>query len=84
MGVCQTRLLKPYGGVDASSCKTVLTAAYSFVDAKLHEQIANEAVLLDNQQLTPLPLLGVPRWYNDNETAGFYHNTDYFRPKRQR
>jgi hypothetical protein len=61
-----------------------LTAAYSFVDAKLHEQIANEAVLLDNQQLTPLPLLGVPRWYNDNETAGFYHNTDYFRPKRQR
>lgn len=61
-----------------------LTAAYSFVDAKLHEQIANEAVLLDNQQLTPLPLLGVPRWYNDNETAGFYHNTDYFRPQRQR
>lgn len=60
-----------------------LTAAYSFVDAKLHEQIANEAVLLDNQQLTPLPLLGVPRWYNDNETARFYHNTDYFRPKRE-
>lgn len=65
-------------------CQWSLTAAYSFVDAKLHEQIANEAVLLDNQQLTPLPLLGVPRWYNDNETAGFYHNTDYFRPKRER
>jgi hypothetical protein len=48
----------------------------------LHEQIANEAVLLDNQQLTPLPLPGVPRWYNDNESAGFYHNTDYFRPQR--
>lgn len=59
-----------------------LTAAYSFIDAKLHEQIANEAVLLDNQQLTPLPLLGVPGWYNDNETASFYHNTDYFRPRR--
>ncbi|NRQ41544.1 DUF3025 domain-containing protein [Rheinheimera sp. YQF-2] len=59
-----------------------LTAAYSFVDDKLHEQIANEAVLLDNQQLTPLPLLGVPGWYNDNESTGFYHNTDYFRPQR--
>lgn len=58
------------------------TAAYSFLDAKLHEQIANGALLLDNQQLTPLPLLGVPGWYNDNENASFYHNTDYFRPKR--
>jgi hypothetical protein len=59
-----------------------LTAAYSFIDAKLHEQIANAALLLDNQQLTPLPLLGVPGWYNDNENASFYHNTDYFRPLR--
>jgi len=58
------------------------TAAYSFLDAKLHEQIANGALLLDNQQLTPLPLLGVPGWYNENENASFYHNTDYFRPKR--
>jgi hypothetical protein len=58
-----------------------LTAAYSFIDAKLHDQIANQALLLDNQQLTPLPLLGVPGWYNDNENASFYHNTDYFRPQ---
>lgn len=60
-----------------------LTAAYSFVDDKLHEQIANQALLLDNQQLTPLPILGVPGWYNDNNTASFYSNTDYFRPRRQ-
>ena len=61
-----------------------LTAAYSFLDRKLHEQIANCAVLLDNQQLTPLPLLGVPGWYSDNNNPGFYNNTDYFRPLRQR
>lgn len=59
-----------------------LTAAYSFIDAKLHEQIANQALLLDNQQLTPLPLLGVPGWHKDNDNASFYHNTDYFRPQR--
>ena len=59
-----------------------LTAAYSFIDNKLHEQIANGALLLDNQQLTPLPLLGVPGWYNDNELTSFYQNTDYFRPQR--
>ena len=59
-----------------------LTAAYSFIDNKLHEQIANQALLLDNQQLTPLPLLGVPGWYNENELTSFYQNTDYFRPQR--
>ena len=61
-----------------------LTAVYSFLDRKLQEQIANGAVLLDNQQLTPLPVLGVPGWHDDNNNPGFYDNTDYFRPQRQR
>ena len=59
-----------------------ITDAYSLIDSKLHQQIANEAVLIDNQQLTPLPLLGVPRWYKQNEQPAFYTNTDYFRPRR--
>lgn len=63
-------------------CHWSLTDAYSLVDGILHQQIANESLLLDNKQLTPLPLLGVPGWYNDNEIASFYHNTDYFRPQR--
>lgn len=70
--------------VPAGFSQWCLTDAYSFIDNKLHEQIANGTVLLDNQQLTPLPLLGVPGWYNENETAGFYNNTDYFRPLRIR
>lgn len=61
----------------------VLTAAYSFVDAKLHEQIANTAALLDNQQLTALPVLGIPGWYDANEQQLFYTNTEYFRPRRK-
>jgi hypothetical protein len=81
----------PYIGLTAKAlfitvpqgfCQWSLTDAYSFLDAKLHEQIANEALLLDNHQLTPLPLLGVPGWYNDNKDASFYHNTEYFRPMR--
>lgn len=70
--------------VPSGFCNWSLTAAYSFLDGKLHEQIANQSALLNNQQLTPLPLLGVPGWYKDNENTGFYHNTDYFRPRRQR
>jgi hypothetical protein len=32
--------------------------------------------------LAPVPLLGVPGWWADNESAVFYDNTAYFRPGR--
>ena len=57
-----------------------LTDAYSFLDQNLQQQIANGGLLLDNAQLTPLPLLGVPSWCSANIKASFYQNTDYFRP----
>lgn len=60
-----------------------LTDAYTFLDEKLALQIANSELLLDNLQLTPLPLLGVPGWYAANQQAEFYANTDYFRPRRR-
>lgn len=31
---------------------------------------------------TPVPLLGVPGWWADNEIEAFYDDTGYFRPKR--
>jgi hypothetical protein len=66
--------------VPARFCQWPLTDAYSFLDKKLTQQIANGALLLDNQQLTPLPLLGVPKWWQGNCAADFYQNTGYFRP----
>ncbi|MDX3773872.1 DUF3025 domain-containing protein [Chromatiaceae bacterium AAb-1] len=68
--------------VPAGFCQWPVTDAYTFLDEKLSKQIADGSALLDNQQLTPLPLLGVPGWYNDNQHADFYNNTDYFRPLR--
>lgn len=35
-----------------------------------------------NLAYTPVPLLGVPGWWADNENPTFYENTGYFRPKR--
>ncbi len=55
-----------------------------FIDTTLSEQIANQGILFDQQQLTPLPLLGVPGWYAANAQPEFYQNTGYFRPKRAR
>lgn len=60
-----------------------LTARYTFLDEKLAAQIAQPGALLDNRQLTPLPLLGVPQWYQANSEHTFYLNREYFRPLRQ-
>lgn len=35
------------------------------------------------RELHPVPLLGVPGWYEKNNAADFYHNTAYFRPGRR-
>lgn len=58
------------------------TERYSFVDELLAKQLANPDQLLNDQQLSPLPLLGVPGWFAGQDLA-FYQNTSYFRPKRQ-
>jgi len=35
------------------------------------------------RELTPVPLLGLPGWTADNDCAGYYDNTSYFRPGRR-
>ena len=57
-----------------------VSEVYRYLDSLLLAQI-NGGILLDQTQLTPLPVLGVPGWYQANNDNGFYHNTDYFRPK---
>lgn len=54
-----------------------------FIDTELSQQIANNDILRQQQQLTPLPLLGIPHWYADNQAAEFYQDVSYFRPKRK-
>ncbi len=54
----------------------------TFIDEQLSVQISNNSLAEFQQQLTPLPLLGVPGWYAENCQQAFYLNTNYFRPKR--
>ena len=40
--------------------------------------------LVNGQVFAPLPMLGIPGWWSQNESDGFYDNTTYFRPGRRR
>jgi hypothetical protein len=85
-------LTKPYIGLtgkalfvnvpDEIFCKDLVTQ-YQYLDKQLYEMIKNDDCLADNKQLSPLPLLGVPGWFEENNNSSFYDNTDYFRPKRR-
>ena len=84
-------LTKPYIGltgkwllVEASAelRSLPLSTQYRLLDQKLEDKLAQGA-LADNSQMSPMPLLGIPGWYDGNVDANFYDNQDYFRPKRQ-
>lgn len=85
-------MTKPYIGLTGKAlfvtvpadifCKDLKTQ-YQYLDEKLYEMIKTENCLRDNHHLSPLPLLGVPGWCDDNKNPQYYSNTDYFRPKRR-
>lgn len=38
----------------------------------------------DTRELSPVPLLGIPGWTDDNKNSNYYDNIDYFRSGRRR
>lgn len=69
--------------VEPSFFTESLTNQYRILDAMLAKEMLEAKTLVDNKQLSPLPILGVPSWYQDNQQQSFYLNTNYFRPKRR-
>ncbi len=55
---------------------------YKILDQLLCDDIKKNKTLSDSCHLSPLPILGVPGWFNDNKKREFYNNTHYFRAKR--
>lgn len=53
----------------------------TIADQKLCEVIKKGA-FEQQRPLKPIPLLGIPGWCEENKRLEYYHNTDYFRPKR--
>lgn len=59
-----------------------LAIQYQQLDQLLRDDIS-QGSLSDSRNLSPLPILGVPGWWPDNEDPAFYDNQDYFRPRRK-
>lgn len=54
---------------------------YSMLDQLLCQDIKQKNTLKNSSCLSPLPILGIPGWSEDNELAEFYNNKNYFRPR---
>jgi hypothetical protein len=54
------------------------------IDALAAGHIADAGAMATPRALAPLPLLGVPGWWAQNEEETFYDNAEYFRPARRR
>lgn len=53
------------------------------LDTRLADYLADPEHCRTTRELSPVPLLGVPGWSADNDCAGYYENSDYFRPGRR-
>lgn len=81
------KALKPYIGM---TCQAILIHSASLLNGSLADidhQLARlwqRGHIRQPADLSPFPVLGVPGWYNGEQSVDFYRNTDYFRPKRNK
>ncbi|MEO6351712.1 MAG: DUF3025 domain-containing protein [Oxalobacteraceae bacterium] len=84
------KLVHPYKAITAHTRVVLVHGAYFALDhaarrAWIDHQVAQELVDqgLGPADFTPLPVLGVPGWWPEQDAA-FYADASVFRPKRQR
>ena len=78
IGLTAHALLIPVPAECASATSSDLT---SQLDRLVAGELADDNALTDPRALAPLPVLGVPGWWQ-NDSAVFYDDTAYFRPGR--
>ena len=87
------KALDPYVGVTAKAVLLLVDEAFlasSPIAQIRHVDQLSAAWLMDENNLTssknfsPLPWLGVPGWWKENESPEFYENRQYFRGGRMR
>lgn len=85
------KALDPFIGMTGKA--VLLNVPADFLQLPLNAQVAQADRLLaacmwdrthmsHGRELSPLPVLGVPGWWKENEQESFYDNTGYFRSGR--
>lgn len=85
------KALNPFVGMTAKSILFVVPDAIlklqgpalnNAVDLRLADYVADVRHLTRGKSLSPLPVLGVPGWWQNNDAESFYEDVSYFRPGR--
>jgi len=85
------KALNPYIGMTGQGLLLAVEPVYfswtaekrrAHLDSRLADYLANPKHCVRTRELSPVPLLGIPGWSADNNCAGYYLNTAYFRPGR--
>jgi hypothetical protein len=87
------KALDPFVGMTGKA--VLLNVPEGFAQLPLKSQVADTDRLLaahawdrtrmsHGREFSPLPVLGVPGWWGDNEQESFFENAGYFRPGRHR
>lgn len=75
------KALCPYIGITAQCLMFVADdSSLSSVDALVAEYLDENNYELKPSLLAPLPILGLPGWWEQNNDEQFYENKNYFRP----
>lgn len=59
-----------------------MEAQRAYADRVTALHVLDAQRLLQPRELQPVPVLGIPGWWADNEDERFYDDVDYFRPGR--
>jgi hypothetical protein len=59
-----------------------IIADWEQAEATIARAIRESRLLVDPQEMRPLPLAGIPGWHPGNEEEAFFHNAPCFRPLR--
>jgi len=80
------KALKPYIGMTAHALlidsSDLLDKDLMHIDKTIADMWGNN-IIKTTADLQPVPILGIPGWYGNSQTADFYGDLDYFRPKKK-
>ncbi len=83
-GALEQLASNPHRGLTAKALWLPIAASPSMsdVDCYLADRVIANELLTDTEQRIPMPLLGVPRWFAENENPACYEDVGVFRAAR--